>query len=289
MTIRVIKREAVEDEKWDGCVAASANGSAFVSTWFLDLICDDWEAIVLDDYDAVMPLPLRRQMGLKQVYHPSLLPYSGIVNRIPLVPDVVMKMIETVPYRNIHLVMNVHNRLPLSFTSKLQTYRYPVLDLISDLDWIEKHFRDDMHSIIELYQEKQLTVIRDLNVADYMLFLRQTIGIRDHEYAGLQHVMAYALRYKSAGMYAAYDKNNQMIAGAFLLKSNGCLALLHCMANDDNYSGVKAIIYHVLKYNAGSNLTLEFPFCAHEVGSCFTSKEHVCLVYKKGLSKWIDL
>ena len=289
MTIRFVKRKDIEDDKWDVCIGASANGSAFVYTWFLDLICDDWEAIVLGDYDAIMPLPVWRRMGIRQVYHPALLPYSGIINRVPLAMVVVTSMIEKIPYLNIHLVMNAHNRLSLAMASQCQIYRYPVLDLISDLGRIEKQFRQDVFSIISEYKAKQLTVIRALNVGDYIQFLEQAEYGEKLDIEDLQHVMTYAIRYKSAGMYAAYDKNNQMIAGAFLLKANGSLALMHCMAIDDNFSGVKAIIYHILKNNAGADLTLEFPFCAQNIGGCFTSKEHVCLVYKKGLPKWIDL
>ncbi len=289
MTIRIVKRTNIDDTKWDACVSASANGNTFTYTWYIDLVCDNWEGLVLNDYEAVMPLPIKRLLGVQLVYRPSLMPYSGVINQVPIDSETIWQMLRRIPYFNSEIVLNAHNKLPIRQKRRCSSYRYLVLDLISDIGRIERHFSKDVLAVSRMYREKRLTVVRDLNVGDYMRFVKETNADLELEPNRLQQMMAYALRYKSAGMYAAYDERNRIIAGAFLLKSNGSLSLMHCVAKDKALSGVKAIIYHILKNNAGANLILEFPYCSDELGSCFSTDQHVCIEYKKGLSKWIDL
>ncbi len=288
MNIRVLKREEIDEAKWEACVRSATNGSVFAQTWFLDIVCPDWEALVSGDYEVLLPLPVTRNAGIKHVYSPDLTPYTGIVNKVPVDRDLVWTMLQTIPYVNVRLVLNAHNKLPFRMAKRLAASRYVVLDLISDMERIESGFAPELGPVVKLYAEKKLTVIRALNVTEYIRFAQDNAD--DHDvFMQLKQLLPFALRYKSAGLYAAFDSYNQMVAVAFLLKSNGRLSLMHCTASDADLKGVKAIIYHIIRHNATSNLTLEFPFYSHEIGTCFTGAQHVCLIYKKGLSKWIDL
>ena len=39
---------------------SSCNGFSFALSWYLDASCDNWDALIADDYTAVMPLPYRK-------------------------------------------------------------------------------------------------------------------------------------------------------------------------------------------------------------------------------------
>ncbi|WP_439182953.1 hypothetical protein [Carboxylicivirga taeanensis] len=289
MKIKALQRAEINASRWNACVNASANGSVFVHTWFLDIVCPGWEAIVFNDYEALMVLPVKSKLGFKCVYSPALIPYTGVINRVPVDHQVVWSMLRAVPYLNVHLIFNPHNALEPDYVKGWAVRKYAVLDMITDIHRIESDFRGDVLEWVELYTRKKLTVIRALNVADYIEYAKRLGNENSKELTDLQQLLSFALTYKSAGLYAAYNEFNQMVAGAFFLKASNTLTLIHCASDDREYGGVKAIIYHMINNNWGANLTLEFPFYSDTVGSCFTSKEHVCLVYKKGLSKWIDL
>ena len=56
--IHYIQHKDIDFEKWDACVANSFNRLIYGFSWYLDVVCDDWDALVLNDYEAVFPLSL---------------------------------------------------------------------------------------------------------------------------------------------------------------------------------------------------------------------------------------
>ncbi|WP_430817114.1 hypothetical protein [Carboxylicivirga sp. RSCT41] len=289
MELKWLKRNDINDKKWDDCINHSANGHVFAYTWYLDIVCDDWHAVVADDYEAVLPVPFKRQL-FRCVYTPHWTPYLGVINRKPVSRQDVMDMLHAVPCLNIDLVMGTHNKLPGMKALKCESRRYAVLDLITEISRMEKLFSAAVKPVIDLYKKKKISVVRAMDTSDYLKFVNSPgVIANSEEQPVLLKLIGFALRYKSAGLYAAYDERNQIIAGCFLLKSDKKLSLIHCADVSDNFKGVLAIIYHILDHNAGSNLTLEFPYYSDEIGRHFSNSEHVCLVYKKGLPKWISL
>ncbi|MEL7020062.1 MAG: hypothetical protein AAGK47_00510, partial [Bacteroidota bacterium] len=59
MDIQLIKREDIEKPRWDGCVHYSPNGNVFGYTWYLDAIAREWDGLVENNYESVMPLVYR--------------------------------------------------------------------------------------------------------------------------------------------------------------------------------------------------------------------------------------
>lgn len=284
-----MKRNEISEKKWSDCVNHSANGHVFAQAWYLDIVCDDWQAIVSDEYEAVLPLPVKRNR-FRTVYTPYWTPYLGIINQKPISRRDALLMLRAVPYFNVNITMGTHNKFLSTMASKSPCRKFAVLDLIIDIARLQKNFHPEVKKVIDLYNQKKVTVVRAMDATEYLNFVRRPEVFADNrELPILLKLVSFALRYKSAGLYAAYDERNEMVAGAFLLKSDNKISLIHCADISSDLTGVKAIIYHLLDHNAGSNLTLDFPFYTNELGRYFTSDEHMCLIYKKGLSKWISL
>ncbi len=77
--IKHLKYEHIDKERWDDCIDQSFNGVIYAYSWFLDVVCEEWEALVEGDYERVFPINFRKKYG-NQHYLPALL-YStaGIV------------------------------------------------------------------------------------------------------------------------------------------------------------------------------------------------------------------
>ena len=48
-------------DKWDTCIAQAEHSLIYGFSWYLDAICDDWDGLVMNDYEAVFPLPKRKK------------------------------------------------------------------------------------------------------------------------------------------------------------------------------------------------------------------------------------
>ena len=155
MELKWLKRSEVSDKKWDDCINHSANGHVFAYTWYLDIVCDDWQAVVADDYEAVLPLPIKRQT-FKGVYTPHWTPYLGIVNRRPICRSDAFNMLKAIPSFNIDLIMGTHNKLPGIKALKCESRRFAVLDLITEMSRIEKLISPEINPVIDVYKKKKI-------------------------------------------------------------------------------------------------------------------------------------
>ncbi len=76
--IRAIKRTKLDSQSYDACIRRSSRSRVYAFSWYLDSVCDQWYALVLGDYDMVMPVPYRRKFGLSYVYLPPLVQQLGV-------------------------------------------------------------------------------------------------------------------------------------------------------------------------------------------------------------------
>ncbi len=78
MPIKYIKNKDIDKRKWDNCIELSHNGMIYGFSWYLDSISDNWDALVLDDYQAIMPLPWVKRYGLSTIYQPCFCQQLGV-------------------------------------------------------------------------------------------------------------------------------------------------------------------------------------------------------------------
>ena len=73
-----LTRKQVNDDLWNACIDSSANGLVYAYTWYLDAMADNWDALVFNNYEAVMPLPWRKKWNINYLYQPFLTAQLGL-------------------------------------------------------------------------------------------------------------------------------------------------------------------------------------------------------------------
>jgi hypothetical protein len=77
--IKYLRYSEIDKSKWDACVINATNTLIYAHSFYLDNCANkQWDAIVLDDYEAVMPLIYRSKFGIKYLFQPAFLQQSGI-------------------------------------------------------------------------------------------------------------------------------------------------------------------------------------------------------------------
>jgi len=116
--IRYLKRQDLDLDAWDECIRSSPAGLLYARSFFLDAVTDgQWDALILGDYEAVMPLTWNKKYGFTYLYQPHFVPVLGVfANHIPL-PSLV-DFLSVIPshFRFWDFDCNETNTLP-AFTS----------------------------------------------------------------------------------------------------------------------------------------------------------------------------
>ncbi len=77
--IRYLKRQDLDLNAWDECIRLSPAGLLYARSFFLDAITDgQWDALVMGDYEAVMPLTWNKKYGFTYLYQPNFVPVLGV-------------------------------------------------------------------------------------------------------------------------------------------------------------------------------------------------------------------
>ena len=77
--IRYCKRQEIDITRWDDLVRQTPNGLIYARSFFLDGITDgQWDALVLDDYKAVMPLTWNKKFGIAYLHQPVYAAMLGV-------------------------------------------------------------------------------------------------------------------------------------------------------------------------------------------------------------------
>ncbi|MBS1643144.1 MAG: hypothetical protein JST94_02940 [Bacteroidetes bacterium] len=80
-TIQIIPFKKVDEQKWDE-VIAKHNGLIYSTYTYLNTICNNCYAVIVNNYEAVMALPVKRKWGIQYIYTPPFTQQLGIIGNI---------------------------------------------------------------------------------------------------------------------------------------------------------------------------------------------------------------
>ncbi len=71
-------RKQIDEASWNDLIKRSSNGLIYARTGFLDQLSPGWNALILGNYEAVMPLTSRKKFGIEYLYQPPFLQQLGV-------------------------------------------------------------------------------------------------------------------------------------------------------------------------------------------------------------------
>jgi hypothetical protein len=109
--IKYISYASINKEKWNECIDQSANGLIYCYSWYLDAMAQQWDALVLNDYEAVMPLTWNKKYGISYLYQPYFCASLGIFSVQPLTAVLTEQFLKAIParFRYIDIYLNKGN------------------------------------------------------------------------------------------------------------------------------------------------------------------------------------
>ncbi|WP_413532792.1 hypothetical protein [Empedobacter brevis] len=77
--IKRISRKKLDTDKYSACLNKSVNYRIYAEVFYLDaLVGNNWDCYVLNDYEAVMPLPFVKKIGIKFITQPIYCQQLGV-------------------------------------------------------------------------------------------------------------------------------------------------------------------------------------------------------------------
>ena len=136
--ITFCSRNTVDIPKYNACVSTSIHTRIYAYSWYLDAVCDQWAVLILDNYQAVMPLPIRKKMGVHYIYQAPWIQQLGIFSNQKLDASAVKAFFKAIPKKFILIDTFLNTGHPVMPFLK-ERYNF-ILPLHSDFKTIKKQF-----------------------------------------------------------------------------------------------------------------------------------------------------
>ncbi len=189
--IKFIPSSALDRDKYRACIRGSLYPVGYAEPSCLDLMAKQWSALVLGDYDAVMPLPWNRKWGFRYVYNPAFVPQLGIFSSRPLTIFLQDRFFSELKNRFsfCELFLNPGNRqeglrnktnfiLPLSpaYNHLRENYKKDLKDRLQKARALTCRVTNDPETVVGLYRDLYGKRFRHVTAADYSAFSALAAG-----------------------------------------------------------------------------------------------------------------
>lgn len=277
--IRFLKHSEINPEKWDQTIRNSLAPTILVEYAMLDLLTGDntWNALVKDDYEAVMPLPTRKKGVLKYVYTPFFLRQMGIFSAKQITPDEVEDFLKEVSrhYVLADVLMNV-NSMPKRDSVAFYSY---ALSLQPSYNELQTAYSKNARKNLKAAQNKQCRVtVQEETITDVINLFRlnrgkeQNVHYHPQDYEMLQRLSEKLLNDGLLDIYGVRTSENELAAGALFPHDFNCRSLLFS-GRDNRLSSCKPMYLLMDAYirdHAGSSCVVE----------CYTNNPNMADFYQ---------
>ena len=260
------KHNEIDKEKWDNAVSESFNGNIYAYSWYLDIVHPYWDALVEDEYNRIMPLPVSKKWRVKYMLTPFFTQQLGVFSNTILSPAIVLEFINKIPedIKLIDLNLNSYNRVA-NEDVKITFHKNYLLDLINEYKVTQKHYSSNLKRNIKKGEKAGLAVVKNIKPEDVVKLFRTSQGKKikhwkDKHYLRLQHLIYMAIHKGKGITYGTFSKENTLLAGAVFFKSHQKLVFIFSgQSNEGKKSGALAfLIDNVIRQFSPGNLILDF-------------------------------
>jgi hypothetical protein len=262
-TITYLRQSEIDRRKWDACISSSGHGIIYALSSYLDQMSRHWDALVLNDYEAVMPLTWNRKYGIYYLYQPFLTPQLGLFGKNISV-SMLKAFMEAIPkkFKFIEINLNTGNDFVIA---DVPVRRHPDywLDLSTTYKTISSHYNENLRRNLKKAALLNCEYREHINVADVVELARPQLQrytkLLKNDISHFKKLVESLVKPGTATTAGVFI-NNELISGCVLLNS---LKKVHYILAANHAKSKVAGASHFLidqffRKHAGEDLLFDF-------------------------------
>ena len=224
-------------------------------------MADNWDAIVVNNYEAVLPLPFRKKWGIKYVYHPAFVQQLGLcttnknISLVDILPEIKKYFKYADLYLNFTNINIEHTISKTNFTLKLSNhYSYYTENYKNDL---KKNLKKSTKEFLEYRNDSS---IEEAIVIYKKIYEDRHISIKENDYNNFITLCKKIASDNKAFTRSVYDEAENLLAiGLFLLHNNRIYNVMNTTtAMGKTFAANHLLFDKLIEEFCNSNYTLDF-------------------------------
>lgn len=262
--IKYLSQNEIDKKKWDACIDNAPNGLIYAYSFYLDCMAKHWDALVLGDYETVMPLTWNKKYGFYYLYQPAFTASLGIFGK-NINEQTAQNFLDAIPekFRLIEISLNAGNHFHVPLKSTYPRVNY-ILELNKDYKSLYNSYRDNHKRNISKAIQLGCNISKDISVDEVIRLneeqLRHIGGTKPEDYINFKKLFELLKSRKQSEVYAIVDPKNKVMASAvFFFSHNRAYYILVGNHPDGKTIGAShALIDAFIKDHSGQNIILDF-------------------------------
>lgn len=226
--IRFVQHQEIDPVSWDRAVLKAACPTVLATYQLLDALTGDaqWDALVEDDYKAVLPLPYRTKAGIAYVYTPFFLPRMGIFAPQPVDSQTTLDFFNAIPgkFRQVDLLLNPCNDATLLPSEKVELVSH-VTYLNRPYDEMAKGFSANTRRNIKDAEKHFLTIEKNEKFLEPIISLfkdnrgkSRSVRYKNQDYQHLATAAKLLIKENRLDVVGVFNPEQRLMAGALMVR-----------------------------------------------------------------------
>ncbi len=263
--IHYLEHNAIDKAKWDAIIAECGNIYAY--SWYLDIVHPGWEALVEDDYQAVMPLTGGKKFGVNYLFQPYFVQQMGVFSKTPMTPEKTEAFLDAIPkkYRFAEIRLNENNALSEGYKG-VDCHRNVLLDLNQNYEAIRDHYHQNTKRNLAKAEANNLQMVDTVIPYHVVALFRDNRGASldkwgDAEYARLTKLAKTAVQRHAAFVLGVSEIGvGQLLCAAIFMKTDDRITFLFSGLTEEGKQrqAMTYLLDQVIKKHAKQSVTFDF-------------------------------
>jgi hypothetical protein len=262
--IQYLTNKEIDRLKWDACIDNAGNGLIYGYSFYLDHMSRNWDALVLNDYEAVMPLTWNKKYGIHYLYQPFLTAQLGVFGK-NITEKLTERFIRSIPskFKLVEILLN-YNNIFTEHTGFARLQANYVLDLRRSYEDLYSSYRDNIKRNVRKAKQIGCTSQKDFDVEKVIELALQQMTAYGRESADnvgrFRKLYSFLHAKKMATTYGIFSPHHELIASCVFFFSHGraYYILVGNHPNGKTIGASHALIDEFIKDHAGKNMLLDF-------------------------------
>jgi hypothetical protein len=263
--ITYFKHHQIDKTKWDLCIGQAANSMVYAYSWYLDIASPGWEALVLEDYQAVMPLTRSRKLFINYLYQPFFTQQLGVFYRGEFDEELVATFIRSIPQKFKFVDINLNEKNAITRKRvKVKKRKNYVLDLQPQYAELQKLFDEHCRRNIKKVKREMLH-IKPVDIALAVAFYQKYKGaltqqVLPVDYQRLIAILEAAMLRNMVLPRGVYSESDELLAvGIFVMHKGRIIYLLGCAADNGREKRAMYLLFDDIIFHFSSHpMILDF-------------------------------
>ncbi len=289
---KYIKNKNIDRIKWDDCVSNSKNYRVYGLSWYLDIVCENWDAIVFEEYEAVFPVIYKKFLFIKTVYHPLFCQQLGLFYKSSFISkineDFIINFHEKTLFKyfknfsycatsEFSRMLGVDKNRIITYNSnhrKINNFFYSInnnflLDLDKNYKDLSLKFKNNTKRNLKKSQQFQLKFINNLEIDFFMKLFRTNSSIKrsikkffffNSNYLIVEKLIKISIEKERGNLVGVFDFENNLVSAAFFLNCRNRYTMLFNVTRPKyrHFHSMTFLINYFIKSNCMQKKILDF-------------------------------